>query len=155
MCGVDPGALSTFLQPLFASMASAGISLFRACRAHFVREMILDAYLTVKFCRSRDMLADGFSKKITGDLYDHQRPSYLLSSDDLDKDVDDPNTIGRVLEYVLVDEDSEARPALDVRQTSMGTLDQRGPTRYESSLRNGQSYLRDGNPRHVSVSPNG
>jgi hypothetical protein len=68
-------------------------------RAHFVREMILDAYRTVKFCRSRDMVADGFSKNITGDLYDHHRPSYLLSSDDLDKDVDDPNTVllGRVL----------------------------------------------------------
>jgi hypothetical protein len=46
-------------------------------RAHFVREMILDAYLTVKFCRSRDMVADGYSKNITGDLYDHHKLSYL------------------------------------------------------------------------------
>jgi hypothetical protein len=55
------------------------------------------------------MVADGFSRNITGDLYDHHMPSYLLSSDDSDKDMDDPNTIGRVLEYVLVDGASEAR----------------------------------------------
>jgi hypothetical protein len=121
-------------------------------RAHFVREIVLDAYLTVKFCRSRDMVADGFSNNITGDLYDHHRPSYLLSSDNLNEDVDDPNTIGRVLEYVLVDGASEARPALGANQTLMRTPDPNGPTTYTSSLRNGPLYLRDGNPRHVSMS---
>jgi hypothetical protein len=88
-------------------------------RAHFVREIILDAYLTIKFCRLRDVVADGFSKNITGDLYDHHRPSYLLSSDNLDKDMDDPNTIGRVLEYVLVDGASEARRALARRPSDV------------------------------------
>jgi hypothetical protein len=101
------------------------------------------------------MVADGFSKNITGDLYDHHRPSYLLRSDDSDEDVDDPNTIGRVLEYVLVDGVSEARPALGVNQTLMRAPDRNGPTTYKSSLRNEPSYLRDGNSRHVSVSPNG
>jgi hypothetical protein len=60
-----------------------------------------------------------------------------------------------MLEYVLVDGASEARPALGVHQTSMRTPDRNGPITYESSLRNGQSYLRDGNSRHVSVSTNG
>jgi hypothetical protein len=48
-------------------------------RAHFVREMILDAYLAVKFCRSRDMLADGFSKSITAGVhYATCRPRRVL-----------------------------------------------------------------------------
>jgi hypothetical protein len=43
-------------------------------------------------------LADGFSKNITRDLFDYHTPSYLLSSDDWNNNMDDPNTIGRVLE---------------------------------------------------------
>jgi hypothetical protein len=62
---------------------------------------------------------------------------------------------GIVLLYVLVDGASEARPALGVNQTLMRGPDRNGPTTYKSSLRNGPSYLRDGNSRHVSVSPNG
>jgi hypothetical protein len=117
-------------------------------RAHFSREMILDAYLTVKFYRLRDMVADGFSKNITGDLYDYHRSSYLLSSSDLDEDLDNPNTtIGRVLEYVLVDSASEARPALGVNRTLIRTPYRNGP--------NGPSYLRDRISRHVSRGPNG
>jgi hypothetical protein len=109
-------------------------------RAHVVREMILDSYLTVKICKSRDMVADGFSKNITGDLYDYHTPSYLLSSDDLNNNVDDPNTIGRVLEYVL---DNEARPALRVDQTLMGTPESNNSGTCKSSLRTGPLYLRN------------
>jgi hypothetical protein len=112
-------------------------------RAHFVREMILDSYLTVKFCKSRDMVADGFSKNITGDLYDYHTPSYLLSSDDLNNNIDDPNTIGRVLEYMLDNE--EARPTRKTHQTSLRTPESQSESQSsntcKSSLGTESTYL--------------
>jgi hypothetical protein len=65
-------------------------------------------------------------------------PSYLLSSDDLNNNVDDPNTIGRVLEYVL---DNEACQALRVDQTSMGTPGLTNSGTCKRSLRTGPLYL--------------
>jgi hypothetical protein len=64
-------------------------------RYHFVREFIMEGFMKIIFVKSEDNKADGFTKNVSGDIYEKHKNDFILNKNEVLKDCD---IEGRVLE---------------------------------------------------------
>jgi hypothetical protein len=52
-------------------------------RYHFVREYVEEGFIRIIFVRSEENLADGFTKNVTGDIYDAHVKEFMSEKEAL------------------------------------------------------------------------
>ena len=53
-------------------------------RYRFVKEMIVDGFIVLKFVKSKENLSDGLTKNITAEIYKSHTKEYLMKKDGVD-----------------------------------------------------------------------
>lgn len=66
-------------------------------RYNFVREFVEDGFIDIVFVRTDENLSDGFTKNVTGDIYDSHAPSQIVRKCEVE--ISDSNRKGVEMKY--------------------------------------------------------